>query len=100
MPTNDTSGLIRIYEHGADELSAAIKGLTREQLHARPVPGKWSTMEVLCHLADSEQVSADRMKRIIAMDKPLLIGYDERLYAKKLAYDDRDPPEELELLRF
>jgi hypothetical protein len=33
--------------------------MTREQLLARPVPGKWSTQEVVCHLADYEPIYAD-----------------------------------------
>ena len=44
----------------------------REALKARPVPGKWSTLEVVCHLVDSEQAWCHRMKRVIAEDNPLL----------------------------
>jgi hypothetical protein len=47
--------------------------MTRDQLLARPVPGKWSTQEVVCHLADYEAVYADRMKRVIALDEPELL---------------------------
>ena len=40
--------------------------MTQEQLVARPVPGRWSTLEVICHLADFEIIGADRIKRVIA----------------------------------
>ncbi len=72
--------------------------MTREQMLARPVPGKWSTLEVLCHLADFEPIFADRMKRVLALDRPPLIGADENRFAATLAYQERDPEEELALI--
>ena len=63
--------LIRAYEQGIEELRAAVAGMTAEQQRSRPVPGKWSTLEVVCHIADCEQFYADRMKRCVAMDRPL-----------------------------
>ena len=42
------------------------------------------------HAADFEPVFADRMKRVIALDKPLLFAADENEYVKHLAYDHRD----------
>src|SRR5205823_7674711 len=57
------------------------------------------TLEVLCHLADCEPFFADRMKRTIAMDRPLLIGADGFRYPGPLRYHDRDVEEEIELIR-
>lgn len=91
--------LFEAYERGPDDLAAHVKGMTSDQFRARPIAGKWSTLEVLCHLSDSEQVLSDRIKRTIAMDKPLLMGYDEGRYSGALAYHDRDPAEELSLIR-
>jgi uncharacterized damage-inducible protein DinB len=88
------------YLKGAADLRAAVAGMTRDQLVARPVPGKWSTLEVVCHIADFEPVLVDRMKRIIAKGDtpPLLLAADEDEYAKALAYHDRDAEEELALV--
>jgi hypothetical protein len=86
------------YLKGAADLRAAVAGMTREQLTARPVPGRWSTLEVLCHLADFEAVFAERMKRIIALGPtPLLVAADEKLFTRELKYHDRDADEELAL---
>jgi hypothetical protein len=46
-------------------LREATAGMTREQTMARPVAGKWSTLEVVCHIADFEIVGADRIKRVM-----------------------------------
>jgi uncharacterized damage-inducible protein DinB len=86
---------IDAYLAGPALLRAAVAGMTRDQLLARPVPGKWSTLEVVCHIADFEPVYVDRMKRVIALDNPPLLGADESLFARHLAYHDRDLEEEL-----
>ena len=64
------STLIEQYLAGPSELRAAVKGMTREQLVARPVAGKMSTLEVVCHLVDFDPVYAQRMKCVIAEDSP------------------------------
>ena len=94
----DHYALIDQYLAGPDLLRRAVAGMTREQLLARPIPGKWSTQEVVCHLADYEPIYADRMKRVIALKEPELLKGDPGLFAAKLAYDQRDMAEELALI--
>jgi len=87
------------YLAGAASLRAAVTGMTREQLIARPVDGRWSTLEVVAHIADFDPVLVDRMKRIIALgDVPLLLVADENLYLKALNYHDRDVEDELAVI--
>jgi catechol 2,3-dioxygenase-like lactoylglutathione lyase family enzyme len=90
--------LIAAYEAGTGLLRAAVAGMTGEQLRSRPVAGKWSTLEVVCHVSDCEQFFADRMKRTLAMDRPLLVGADGWRYPEAVRYHDRDPGEELALV--
>ncbi len=90
--------LVENYLAGPKSLRQAVAGMSREQIVARPVPGKWSTLEVVCHLADFDPIGADRMKRVIAEDKPNLIGADEKHFAKALQYHDRDLEEELAII--
>jgi len=52
--TLTVTDLISAYERGVEELRLAVTGMTVEQLRSRPVPGKWSTLEVVCHIADCE----------------------------------------------
>jgi hypothetical protein len=90
--------LIENYLAGVATLRQAVAGLTREQLLARPMAGKWSTLEVVCHLADFDPILADRMKRVIAEDRPQLLGADENRFAASLAYHNRDLDEELAII--
>ena len=90
--------LIENYLAGGQALRKAVAGMTQDQLTARPIPGKWSTLECVCHIADFDPILADRMKRVIAEDNPTLIGADENRFAAALAYDARDPEEELAIV--
>jgi hypothetical protein len=82
--------LIDAYENGADDLAQAIRGLTREDLLCKPAAdaggGLWSIPVVVIHLADTEFVLADRIKRIIAEDNPALLAFDETKWAAGLQY--------------
>jgi uncharacterized damage-inducible protein DinB len=98
MPSSPFAELIDAYLDGPVQLRRVVVGLTAEQIKARPIAGKWSTLEVVCHLVDSEQAWCHRMKRVIAEDKPLLIGYDETRFTQVLAYHDHDVSSELALV--
>lgn len=85
--------LIDQYEAGGEKLSLAIRGLTREDLLCVPDPaanvGKWSIQQVVIHCMDSELVSIDRLKRMVAEDNPTLLGYDENKFVASLFYDEQ-----------
>ena len=77
----DYTQLIDDYLAGPQKLGAAVAGMTAEQLDVRPIPGKWSTNRVICHMADFEPVYVDRMKRVIAENEPTLFSGDPNLFA-------------------
>lgn len=88
-------GEIERYAAGIDLLENVAAGLTAEQMRARPVPGKWSMLEVLCHMADFETIIAQRIKLMLCFDSPELPDVDETAYAAGLYYMERDPAQEL-----
>ena len=90
--------LIAQYAAGPEQLRQAVAGMTQEQVLAKPVPGKWSTQELVCHLADFEPIYADRMKRVLAEERPQILSGDPDLFLKRLAYDQRSLKEELQLI--
>jgi hypothetical protein len=92
------ASLLESYLAGPRTLREAVKGMRPDQLKARPIPGKWSTLEVVCHLSDFEPIMADRMKRVISHDQPSLLGADENRFASTLVYQERDAEEEMLLI--
>jgi len=98
MPQSSPAQLIDAYLDGPTRLRRVVADLSPQHLEARPISGKWSTLEVVCHLVDSEQAWCHRMKRVIAEDRPLLIGYDESRFTASLGYHQHDLKSELALL--
>lgn len=89
--------LIAAYEKGIADLLAVVAGLSPDQTRARPVEGKWSVVECVAHLADTEVFFTDRVVRTIVMDVPLLMSADERCYIDNLRYQEFDLGEQLAL---
>jgi hypothetical protein len=89
--------LIDQYEADTLKLRQATQGMTREQAAAYPVPGKWSTIECVAHIADFEPIFASRMMLIISHDRPLLTAADENMFFATLDYTHRDLEEELQV---
>lgn len=81
------SDLIRRYREGPDVLEAALAELA-EADYDRSVEG-WTPRQVVHHVADSELTSAVRLRRLLAEEKPVIAGYDEELFARRLHYANR-----------
>lgn len=82
--------LIERYAADATIYARDLAGLTETDLDARPVAGQWTIRELVWHVVDSDVILGDRMRRIIAEDRPSLIGFDETLFAERLFYQQRD----------
>jgi hypothetical protein len=83
------AGLIQRYREGPDVLEQAVAGLTDDGLDRRPAPGEWTPREVVHHCADSETMAAIRLRKLLAEDEPLIQGYDEEEWARRLHYGER-----------
>lgn len=85
----DRDVLIARYRAGPGVLEQALEGITAEELDRRPAPDHWSPREVVHHTADSETMSAIRLRRLLAEDSPVIHGYDEMEFSRRLHYRDR-----------
>jgi len=84
------AALIERYRAGHAAVLEALAGITEAELDARPAAeGEWTAREVVHHLADSEMTSAIRLRRLIAEDQPLIVGYDGDEFARRLHYGER-----------
>jgi uncharacterized damage-inducible protein DinB len=89
--------LIDDYVAGGAKLRQSVAGLSREDLTAKPGPGKWSIQELVLHLADSDSISIDRMKRILTEENPPLLYADETAYVDRLYSHDQSLEDALTL---
>ena len=79
--------LVEQYRDGYQVVVEALAGISEAELDVREAPGEWSPREVVHHLADSEMTSAIRLRRLIVEDQPLIVGYDQEEFARRLYYD-------------
>jgi hypothetical protein len=90
--------LIANYVAGPGQLRESVRGMSIEQLAARPIAGKWSTQQVICHLTDFEIINAERVQRTIAEDNPTIFVADPDSFAAQLHHEHRPVAAELDLI--
>jgi len=62
--------------------------LSKVELDRTYAPGKWSVRFVLHHLADSETVLSERIRRTISEPRRVLWAFDPDAWAAKLDYSE------------
>ncbi len=67
-------------------LDERFRGLDDSALRRPEAAGKWSVIEVVQHLADSDLVFSYRLKMILTEERPPLLGYDQDRWAGELRY--------------
>ena len=80
-------------------LERRTAGVDDAILRRPEAPGKWSALEVILHLADTEVVYAWRTRQILAQDRPPIQGYDQDAWARTLGYAAADLSVALNQLR-
>jgi DinB superfamily len=90
---------IEVQSQLAVSIERATAGLSLAQLRQPEKPGKWSVIEVVQHLADSEIVTAYRIRMILAGDTPDIQAYDQDAWAQRLRYAQASLPDALTQIR-
>lgn len=99
MTREERAELIERYAQGGDEVARSLEGFPSAGLTAHPIAGKWSAREIVHHLADSESISAIRLRRLLVERNPVIQGYDQESFAETLKYNERDHGEALAVFR-
>lgn len=63
-----------------DALRRLTAGLSPEALRRPEAPGKWSIVQVVQHLADTEIVVGYRVRLILAEERPVIAGFDQEAW--------------------
>ncbi len=87
MTDIDRAARLDRFESGADDVTEALADATDADLDRRPPSGEWTAREIAHHVADSETMAYIRLRRLVAEDAPVLQGYDEPEWARRLHYD-------------
>ena len=76
--------LIALYEDGPRLVREAVAAVPDDAWDRRPAPGEWTPREIVHHLADGEIAAADRLRRLLAEEQPVVLGYDKRAWVERL----------------
>jgi len=90
MTPAERRSLIETYAQGYAEVARALEGFPEDRLSDHPLPGKWSAREIVHHLADSESISAQRIRKLLVEEHPVITGYDQEAFARRLRYGERE----------
>jgi hypothetical protein len=82
----DRDSLLVRYRAGYQAVADAIAAVDSDGIDARS-GDDWSARMVVHHLADSEATAYVRLRRLVAEDSPVIRGYDEAEFARRLHYD-------------
>ncbi len=66
-----------------------VMGLTPARMRRRPARGKWSIIEILGHLHDTEVVYGYRYRLSLSESGSPIQGYDQSLWVKELRHQSR-----------
>jgi hypothetical protein len=80
-------------------LARLIAGVAEQTLRRRPAPGKWSVTEILAHLAEDELTSTWRYRQMLEHEAPVLLGFDQDLWATLGEYATWKPEDALTLFQ-
>ena len=90
---------IRVQRATPAKLALLIRGVPRKKLSRRPAPGKWSAIEIVAHLADTEIAMAWRLRMMLERSGVRLQWFDQDKWARKCSYARSDPRKSVGLFR-
>jgi len=67
----------------------AVLGLSAGQMRRRPARGKWSIIEILGHLSDTEVVYGYRYRLCLCQPGSPIVGYDQARWVEELRHRSR-----------
>lgn len=74
-----------------NELDDLLRDIDEETFRWRPIPGKWSIKEIMCHLRDMERESyLARYRRMLSEENPFLPNVDQDRIAYESDYINQD----------
>ena len=87
---SELDAYLKRYGSGPALLRMAWSEVPAEARQWRPAEGKWSAHEIVVHCADSETYGATRIRLVLAEKEPLIVGYDENVWARVFDYHGHD----------
>jgi uncharacterized damage-inducible protein DinB len=93
---SERTEILKAFHAGPLVLRTLLRGLPDEVIRRRPAEREWAIVEVVAHLADTEERALARTRRMLAEDEPFLDPYDPDALAAERGYIQMAVDEEIE----
>ena len=90
---------IALMKTAPGKIARAVAGLRADQMRRKPARGKWSIIEILSHLNDTEVVYGYRYRMALAESGSPIQGYDQVAWVEKLRHRRGNAKRLLEQIR-
>jgi uncharacterized damage-inducible protein DinB len=81
------------------KVARAVAGLSAKKMRRRPKRGKWSIIEILGHLQDTEFVYGYRIRLSLAQPGATILGYDQAVWTEELRHNRGNAKQLIERIR-
>lgn len=100
MEETERVALVKKYRRSIKALEKTLDAIPKKAWGFKPEPKEWSIDQIIIHLLDTEIVSFNRARAMIAHPELTVMGMDADEYADNLNYDKADVKKALRLLKF
>ncbi len=83
---SERTEILKALRAGPIILRRLVRGLDDAAIRTRPSEGEWAIVEVVAHLADTEERALARTRRMLGEDRPPLAPYDPDALAEERGY--------------
>jgi len=81
--------IVEIIGSQLNDTKKLLADITKEQADFRYAEGKWSVLEVVGHVMDTERIMNYRILRMARGDQTPLAGYDDEKYVEESSFSTR-----------
>lgn len=78
-------------EKAPQRLQAALRAFSADAVRRAPQAGKWSALEIACHLRDIDRLYAERVSKTAFSERPAYWMMDNARVSERLRYREADP---------
>ena len=84
-----SENVIAELDHQANSFTTFLKGISSDKASHSYAEGKWTIIELVGHVIDTERIMAYRMLTIARNDKTALPGFEENDYVQNAHFAER-----------
>jgi DinB superfamily len=87
----ETAFLINVFSQGPGRLLKVVENLKLEEMKMKVIPDKWTILEIIMHVVDSELMGYCRINQTITQSSREFAFYNQNIWTEVLNYNTYPP---------